>query len=238
MIKLFLILRSFIWAYDYEIVVSTIEGKISDIATQKIGIVYFYSIDNNESDGKVIADNIYMKLSEKKKYKILDPIFLNKKISVEKLSEMSISDAKNISNSLGIKYIMMGTTFRNEDSLEVNLRIIDLSTLDTHSVFKFVIDDWVKVDNKKSIKNAIDKYKNIRPKENCKDIELVYIAENNKPSDASEYSCAYFPCGLIDCSNFKNVKKGIYKIFFNDNMKTVFTISDNYEIINKYSSSK
>lgn len=226
--KIFLTLLLFtnaLFSQDkYDAIVSKIGSVVS--VKDKVSILQLESFDKIEKDGKIISDKIFTKLYFNK-FNVFDPLIF-KKAAISSLSDLTADNAKELKTKYGIKYIIGGSCFRkNSSEINVVLRVINLDDLSTSAIIEDVLKaDW-KIDSNQ-IKTGV-----LKPKKGCKEIELVEIAEENLPSPESNYMCTFFSCGEIDCSKY-NVRTGIYKIYFNDDKKTVITVSDDFKILQKY----
>ncbi len=241
MIKILIYLCFSLNSQDYSSVADDYIEQISSF-TKKAVILYFESTDMPK-DGIIFTEKLIEEIVKKGKIKVVDPMMVAakfKKFGIKSIGELDYDSTVKLSNDLGSNYVIIGSVLRIDRMIEARGRIVKLPELEimkvmTHRVYPQWDSTSQKIfPSKKFDKNELkNELKNVKTTDECKYPELVKIASTYDESKYS-FSCVMFPCKMIDCSKYPTTRETIYKIYFKDPQKTVITVDDSFNILEKY----
>lgn len=242
MLKSFLLFSFFVSAQtDVKDVKSLSNDYVSIISsyTQKVAVLYFESTDGVPRDGIIITEKLIEEIVKGGKIKVIDPMIIAAKLhkfGMKNIAELDYDTTTKLSKELGTSILLIGSVSRVEGMLEIRARLLKIPDFEILSFLTHrIIPDWYG-DNKKIYpikKVSSSDISDIKPTKSCSYPQLVKIAYE-KDESKYNFSCIEFSCKIIDCSKYPTVKDKIFKIYFQDPLKTVIVTDDSFNILQEY----
>ncbi|MCX7641703.1 MAG: hypothetical protein N2Z20_03615 [Elusimicrobiales bacterium] len=217
-------------AKDYESIISSFSNRVA--------VIYFESTDGIPRDGIIFTEKLVESLVKNSNLKVVDPMVAGlkfKNFGIKNLGDINQDNYIKILKEIGTDIFIIGSVSRIGDVIEIRGRIIkapqfDILNILTHEIFP-IWDGGKKIyPSKKFISTDVS---NFKPTPECKYPELIKIASEKEVSKYS-FSCVDFSCKIIDCSKYPTVKNNLFKIYFQDPLKTVIVTDDSFNILEEY----
>lgn len=113
------------------VLVKTVVKHIHKLPHKRITVADFTAIDGGESEiGKLMAEKITTKLSQVGELRVIERKQLNKILAEQKLSlsDITAEEEKEVGQILNVDAIISGTIAHLDDYVEINARMIDVTT--------------------------------------------------------------------------------------------------------------
>jgi len=113
------------------VLVNTVVEHIHKLPNKRLTVTDFINIDGSESEiGKLMAEKITTKLSQVGEISVIERKQLNKIIAEQKLSlsDITAEEEKEVGQILNVDAIISGTVAHLDDYIEINARMIDVTT--------------------------------------------------------------------------------------------------------------
>jgi TolB-like protein len=113
------------------VLVNTVVKHVHKLPNKRLTVAEFTTIDGGESDiGKLIAEKITTKLSQVGELRVIERKQLNKILAEQKLSlsDITAEEEKEVGQILNVDAIISGTIAHLDDYIEINARMIDVTT--------------------------------------------------------------------------------------------------------------
>jgi TolB-like protein len=113
------------------VLVNTVVKHVHKLPNKRLTVAEFTTIDGGESDiGKLIAEKITTKLSQVGELRVIERKQLNKILAEQKLSlsDITAEEEKEVGQILNVDAIISGTIAHLDEYVEINARMIDVTT--------------------------------------------------------------------------------------------------------------